>query len=1231
MNPSQCVFHFEQHELFTKKIKSMSAFIKFLLIAVLATAANCSVLAQNVRAVWMYDFNTWKGEPNFGGRIQSASAYGFNTIYLGVLSDLLDETDYGGKMDRFVSQAKLLNIEVQALTLQDPHFSLAYKHEAALGRIQEILDYNIAHPDAAFSGIHIDPEPHILLCENDESHTCNTGNWESLPHVLWTTPPEITALAAVGGDLESLSEPMKSAIKTRRAGIMTDFNTLLQRIRNEKINPYNVAHDPDIVFSSTVGWWYNEKRTGVTNGYLSAGATTLMAYLDYIVPMVYSGGVGESVSDIVSRVDDEIREANAPTVIGISHESLQNFPGGVAAAFDGLEMEFEGDPAFGGVAVFKFSDLPVGTCPVPLFAQCGLHLNNSPIPGGTYQALPGAILTASAQVNFESNTPVVFRASNAIELQPGFEVVPDLSVDFHAHIQAQCLPLLLETETFEDNDYPDVQPENYLYAGDFDEPFASNIPASGNGYIPGMSNRYFISIFGPRYKDVSSSNSNFYDFHTGEDMVDGSVVPEGDPNNPTDPNVDIKCRCTGVVEEVEPANIGEGGRWVKVRCDQAFRKNGQGPDWGNIFMAYRHLLNIANNPATGQMWAAGNTITKGAIIGKMGASGVTVNNHLHHSIQRKDCDLGNTNISKGAYVNVHALRTFNPAAYPHLLEPLDGAEIRLLDYSENTALLRIALPYNQFAVRAIRVSLPDGSYTREVDFEKISAKADDETQLRDDPEFIKDLRLFPMPYNHGLSAYQRYFNELNDSPGFPPGYPCLTYPIQDEGIFQTPAYVLDIRAENLPDGFCVNDLRVSVIDIWGNGVKTLGNHPPQVTLSFKDPVYTNPPSPLTRYLADDALFFENSETLQVEASAFDSDGSVSQVDLFINGSFHSTDASTPFVFSVPASGLNAENELVAVARDNQLATTSSNTLTTLVTAHEIFTTRVDTSPDDAEENKLTGTVAATSSFDLDLCFDAGSIRQFVGVRCTSVAIPQNAVIEKAYLQFTAKAAGCGATNIHIYGQDTDNAPVFVGGSGNYNISLRTLTSSTVTWPLSSDFDDCWRLGEADIAQRTPDLSNIVQEIIDRPGWASGNNMVFVLENNDIVNRRQAYAFTGCGQAENQGEKMAPRLIVEYLLPGNKASDPTTRAFGAPATNSVMKLYPNPTAANELFVEISGMLGEGDADITISNLSGQVISLDKNLQNDGVRFKLDIADLAPGVYILRIKTAKQSFTDKFIRQ
>jgi hypothetical protein len=57
----------------------------------------------------------------------------------------------------------------------------------------------------------------------------------------------------------------------------------------------------------------------------------------------------------------------------------------------------------------------------------------------------------------------------------------------------------------------------------------------------------------------------------------------------------------------------------------------------------------------------------------------------------------------------------------------------------------------------------------------------------------------------------------------------------------------------------------------------------------------------------------------------------------------------------------------------------------------------------------------------------------------------------------------------------------------------------------------------EVEPKTPDLTAIVQEIVDRPGWASGNAMAFILQG---IGRRTAVAY-------DQDSAKAPLLHVEY--------------------------------------------------------------------------------------------------------
>src|SRR2546427_9062316 len=130
-----------------------------------------------------------------------------------------------------------------------------------------------------------------------------------------------------------------------------------------------------------------------------------------------------------------------------------------------------------------------------------------------------------------------------------------------------------------------------------------------------------------------------------------------------------------------------------------------------------------------------------------------------------------------------------------------------------------------------------------------------------------------------------------------------------------------------------------------------------------------------------------------------------------------------------------------------------------------------------------GTVSLTSS-DLELVNDGDN--QTVGMRFLGLTIPPGASIKAAYLQFKVDETTSVTTALVIQGQATDTAPTFT--TATRNISLRPKTTAAAPWtPLS------WTtLDDAGPAECTPDLSAVLQEIVNRPGWASGNSVVFII-------------------------------------------------------------------------------------------------------------------------------------------
>ena len=166
--------------------------------------------------------------------------------------------------------------------------------------------------------------------------------------------------------------------------------------------------------------------------------------------------------------------------------------------------------------------------------------------------------------------------------------------------------------------------------------------------------------------------------------------------------------------------------------------------------------------------------------------------------------------------------------------------------------------------------------------------------------------------------------------------------------------------------------------------------------------------------------------------------------------------------------------------------------------------RVSASSDDAEERESTGSMNLTSK-DLDVG------RRMVGIRFNGVDIPQQATILNAYVQFQVDEANSVATSFTIEGEDTDHAETYLNLGG--DISSRPRTTAAVSWsPVP------WTtIGEAGPDQRTPNIALVIQEIVDRPGWSSGNSLVIIIAGSG---ERTADSYEG----DPNG---APQLHVEY--------------------------------------------------------------------------------------------------------
>lgn len=175
-----------------------------------------------------------------------------------------------------------------------------------------------------------------------------------------------------------------------------------------------------------------------------------------------------------------------------------------------------------------------------------------------------------------------------------------------------------------------------------------------------------------------------------------------------------------------------------------------------------------------------------------------------------------------------------------------------------------------------------------------------------------------------------------------------------------------------------------------------------------------------------------------------------------------------------------------------------------------------TTNDDAEETVSNGDMSRDGS---TLNLQSGNI---VAARFRDLKIPQGADILSANVKFISNNSDSGTTTVTITGHDVDNASAFT--STDEDISDRPRTTASVTWSET----DSW---SSNNAYYTDDLSTIIQEIVDRGGWESDNDIVLIFETTTATDRR-AHSYDSDA---NKG----PVLTVTYESSGGDTSNVKT--------------------------------------------------------------------------------------------
>ncbi|MFD2561451.1 InlB B-repeat-containing protein [Aquimarina rubra] len=347
----------------------------------------------------------------------------------------------------------------------------------------------------------------------------------------------------------------------------------------------------------------------------------------------------------------------------------------------------------------------------------------------------------------------------------------------------------------------------------------------------------------------------------------------------------------------------------------------------------------------------------------------------------------------------------------------------------------------------------------------------------------------------------------------------------------------------------------------------------------------------------------------------------------IDGAGTYQDGETATVHAIPANGWEFSGwsgELSGTTNPASITMNGNKSVTATFTEITggntgVIDVAISNGNDDVEEDK-NGSVYANSS-DLELVYDSynNSSYQVVGLRFRSVDVPKNVIITNAYLQFTADESHSANAELEVSLHDSSNSPAF---SSSDNVSGRATFSNKVVWNPSS-----WSSGQSGSVQRSPNLKNMVQQLVNKSSWSSGNNVSFMVRGKGVSlsntsAKRVADSYEG-------GADKAARLIVEYTI-DNRTISNIIKPF---SQQQFFKLYPNPFTDQ---INITTSLFEVNKKYTINvyTLTGKVI----HEEDISIEFKNMTITITPkisqtGIYLLSVKDENEKTiqTKRLVKQ
>jgi hypothetical protein len=280
---------------------------------------------------------------------------------------------------------------------------------------------------------------------------------------------------------------------------------------------------------------------------------------------------------------------------------------------------------------------------------------------------------------------------------------------------------------------------------------------------------------------------------------------------------------------------------------------------------------------------------------------------------------------------------------------------------------------------------------------------------------------------------------------------------------------------------------------------------------------------------------------------------------------------------------------------------------------------LDTSSDDAEQEN--DEMDALFDDDIDAGWEGDPEDNNIltaGLRFQNVNIPKGATIDEAYLIVHSHEGKSteDVADIDIVGEAADNAATY---DFNGLITDRPRTTALVNWIVDEEWD-IWQPYE------TPDISPIIQEIVNREGWQAGNSLAIMLLGkdqgpSDVENAREFESFENISDPEDGGDgqnhpERIPRLIVTYTA--------ASSIFDGNSQNKELAVRPNPVSGDEVTIDLESASA---ARIMIYSLSGKLVTEQESTQGKSINLKVN--DLNEGIYLIKVLQDENVYTQKLV--